>query len=719
MILLMFGFTIRQCSGQNLALNKPYSLSDQPNYGKFVDQLSDKALTDGKYSFGLFWEQKSTLGWEGVKSLTIAIDLLKVENVGKVSFNTARRKAAGVYFPANIMVFISKDNKEFQYLGDATANGRNVPGDYAVEKFTIGNVNQLARYVQLRIISSQNNIFCDEIEIIRGSTLISKNSPSNIENGIETFIENQLNLEKRRQQIIQKFEKLSAEKFTAKTLNLISLAEQNLKVPVINRELIERANKLVHKAIAEDLNKRFGNRILMAQINPWQNLKPFSVPKHNTSDVTTSGMVSLRGNLYFGFILTNTTLTTQKLTLDYNNSGSIKLFEVYQVSTQDNGLVPDALLPVLIGFSLEPGETKLIIANAIGGNIGASTQKLTFNSGRFQNNLTLDLTVTAKLADPTLSAINWGYLTQPMIKNNKLAAASDLDNHYINVISIPEQYVPSLFTDNYGTLTEYLSPFKGKKVKKLMIEMNYSQDKYKSSNKTGTFMSVAWKSNFKSWYENIILSLKKEGYSENQVYLFPYDEVRGKNINDLKTFTNWVHTTLPRAKVYATLDDDVAIKELTPILDVSQILLSKINSDKISKTRNNEIWTYDTQGFSRTLDPIKYYRLMSWKAYLYEFSGVGFWNYADVGQKSDNIYSLPCPERDYAVIYHNLNYDILSSRRWEAFKLGMEDYEIIKQYGAIFGKGAANQLVRSVIQDDSNIENADLIIQKMLRSLLN
>jgi len=713
----MFGFTIRQCSGQNLALNKPYSLSDQPNYGKFVDQLSDKALTDGKYSFGLFWEQKSTLGWEGVKSLTITIDLLKVENVGEVSFNTARRKAAGVYFPANIMVFISKDNKEFQYLGDATADGRNVPGDYAVEKFTIVNVNQLARYVQLRIISSQNNIFCDEIEIIRGSTLIKKKSPLNIQNGIEPFIENQLNLEKNRKQIIRNFEKLGAEKFTAKTLNLISLAKQSVKVAIINREIIARNNKLVHKAIAEDLNKRFGNRILMAQVNPWQNLNPFSVPKHDASNVSIKGMVCQRGNLYLGLAFTNTTLTTQKLILNYNNIRSIKLFEAYQVSTQDNGLVPDALLPILTGFSLEPGETKLIIANAAGVNIGTSTQKLTFNSGKIQNNFTLDLMVTAKLADPTLSAINWGYLNQPMIKNDRFAAASDLESHHINVVSIPEQYVPTLFTDNFKILKEYLSPFKGKKVKKLLIEMNYSQDKYKSSDKTGIFMSTTWKDNFKRWYEDIIISLKKEGYSENQVYLFPYDEARTKTINDLKIFTNWVHAAIPGAKVYATLENDLAIDELAPILDISQILWSKIDLTKNYITQNNEIWTYDTQGFSRTLDPHNYYRLMSWRAYLHKFSGIGFWNYADIGQQSNNTYSSPCAERDYAIIYHDLNNNILSSRRWEAFKLGVEEYEIIKQYGAIFGRNAACKLVNEVIEDENNIEVANLTIQKMLISL--
>src|SRR5699024_8078702 len=66
---------------QNLALHKPYTMSEKPNYPTTAP-LNDKiSLTDGIYATPYskghkrYWTQKAFLGWNYKKQVKITIDL--------------------------------------------------------------------------------------------------------------------------------------------------------------------------------------------------------------------------------------------------------------------------------------------------------------------------------------------------------------------------------------------------------------------------------------------------------------------------------------------------------------------------------------------------------------------------------------------------------------------------------------------------------------------
>jgi hypothetical protein len=70
-----------------------------------------------------------------------------------------------------------------------------------------------------------------------------------------------------------------------------------------------------------------------------------------------------------------------------------------------------------------------------------------------------------------------------------------------------------------------------------------------------------------------------------------------------------------------------------------------------------------------------------------------------------------------SVIYDGKGQEILSSRRWEAFNLGIQDYSILQLYANKFGLENAKKFAFQVISNPQNTSLADSIITEMLKSL--
>ena len=82
------GGLMRTAPGENIALGKPYKLSPGSSYGFSADAGDATQLTDGVYSVGYFWVQKSTVGWSR-GTVQISIDLGEPQPILGLSYNTA------------------------------------------------------------------------------------------------------------------------------------------------------------------------------------------------------------------------------------------------------------------------------------------------------------------------------------------------------------------------------------------------------------------------------------------------------------------------------------------------------------------------------------------------------------------------------------------------------------------------------------------------------
>ncbi len=660
---------------QNLAMHKSYTLSPSPNYRYSVLSSDKSYLTDGDYTSGFFWSQPTTVGWQNCDKVRIDIDLEKEQPVGGITFNTARSMQSQVSFPSNIYVFLSKDNEHFIYAGDAANNTDNQPGGYEVKKFFLNNINQIARYVSLIVIPKGLFVFCDEIEVIKGINESSSQSKS-------IWIGN------------------------------LNSALDSLKTSEFNR---------IAKTHASMLGKNYKIPFIAEKYDPWDTLKEIHEPKGNNDLLNYQLLIPVNGVQYGAFVLTNNHIDSKKFEINSLHSTSNYNMEIFNATFVASGRFvksPDALIPFKKNITIGHGKSELFIFKITGKKIGIINSSIRISTGK----KAIYAKISGKIFNlfsfnnkDQLNAINWAYLNYPMLKDCKTEAAEDLKLHHINTVVIPPTYIPKM-DNNYQSFLSYLAYFKT--VDNILLFTNYaSKENYKHF---GPWMSSEFKNNFMIWYHELMTVLKGNGFSNSQIYLYPFDEVRGDAIDRFKKFASWAKIAIPSIKIYSTLNNKDAIDNILPFVDIAQIP-SNLNLLSMLPSNHCEIWIYSTASSSRSLSPYLYYRMMAWKAFANSITGIGFWDYADEGRRSKlNVISDSWNNHSsssYSVIYNGPEKEIISSRRWEAFRLGIEDYSIIKAYAKKVGLSKAKILVNKVISDPKDTSKADSVRDKMITAL--
>ncbi|NLF19321.1 MAG: hypothetical protein GX595_19000 [Lentisphaerae bacterium] len=156
---------------ENLARGCAYTLEPHPSYGLCTDPDDKIQLTDGVYTVGYFWTQKSTVGWSRARPVMITLDLGADVPISGLSFNTAAG-VAGVEFPRAIMAMVSVDGRTYYSLGDMVSLSRRKgipPAEkYAVHRYVVDDLQTHGRYVKLLIDTAGAYCFVDEIEVFRG-----------------------------------------------------------------------------------------------------------------------------------------------------------------------------------------------------------------------------------------------------------------------------------------------------------------------------------------------------------------------------------------------------------------------------------------------------------------------------------------------------------------------------------------------------------------------
>lgn len=711
--------------GQNLALNKSYTLSELPNYAYSAPPTDKTSLTDGIYTTGHFWTRPTTVGWLR-RQVTIAIDLGSVLPIEEVTFNSARKTDVGVDYPKNIYVFISDDDREYRYVGDAADIPDNLPGPYQVKKFILNNINSAARYVALAIVQQGKMSFCDEIEVlksdkvgtIKGSDLISKNRLGTAVDSLQGIEYDRNNLER----IAKKVQKTSQDSPGANQ-NSFSAIKSKLSIKNISKNDLDEIRKTIGKAHSSILRINHEVPFIVEKFNPWDSLSEIHEPKEDPSVLDYQFLVLKNGVQYGAFIITNSNLSSQKFSFKISNPdasvSSLELFNVPFVPSSNFIRVCDPLVLLNSEVSIDPGFSEMFLFKMTGMKNGIAKSIISIQSGNQSvtvNISTSVLNVPAYNGMDDLNANVWAYLNYPMVKDRQGEAAKDLDMHHINSIVVPPAFIPIPGNLDFSKLINYLTPLKH--VKNIFLFTNYAAKGYRNVNKNIEYLSTEWKNDFVKWYNEMLRALKSSGIS-SEIYLYPYDEVGGKDIQDFKNLATWAKTALPQIKLYATLTRKETLDNIISLIDIAQIsnypdLLSEL------PVHSCEIWSYSGGSPSKSLSPYKFYRLMAWKAFVNDVKGIGFWAYADEGKNRVlNLISDPLtnPSSSYSVIYDGPGSSIISSRRWEAFRLGIEDYKILKLYAKKAGIQKAKLLANEVLSDPSDINKADSIRSQILENL--
>lgn len=705
----------------NLAKGKAYTVSPQQNYTQSVSApASDTtSLTDGKYTVGYFWSQKTTVGWQRAKTVEILTDLEKEYNIGSIAFNTARGEKAGVYYPAHIAAFVGSDRDHLLYAGDIAINSENQPGSYQIKRFELNNIGIRGRYVFLEVVPKGVYLFCDEIEVIEGSPGSGQKGTLSVDQA-RTFTD-QIRRTGIEELLSKQTDDLNKTMVgAAEEEHILKIKHQIASLQTTNDVETEYAEMLALRGAV--LRVRFpGNEIMIQTINPWAQLTPYTFPAEATP-LALSFMLPKGGYDSQALSVTNLSVKSRGISvlLDKAPAGvEIELYQAPFVKTAAMEYIADPLVPAEMGFMLRPGESRMVIVTVHGTQSGTWSHTLRIKS---EDRVT-SLPITTQVVNVNLpknlhlNSITWAELNHKLIRDRKQAAVNDLLSHHTNVMEVPPAYLPiGELPQDFRPLEEYLRISNG--ITKVLLFANLKPTTRSSVNGKYSFMGNEWKIWFKKWFEEVTKITTKAGIPKENLYFYPYDEMDGKHIEEFVAFATWVRKEIPDIRLYATINNKNALQTL-PYLDVAQV----VNRDYLLgdiKTTGPEIWIYDASGPAKSLSPYSYYRIMSWKAFLKGYTGVGFWAYADAGggdnpgtawDDFDGAYP------DYAVIYEGDNGTIISSRRWEAWRTGIEDYELLTMYAKAKGEGAAKTLAKSVLDNSQDTARADTVRRQILLEL--
>jgi hypothetical protein len=581
-----------------------------------------------------------------------------------------------------------------------------VPGPYLVKKFVLSSIKATGRYVRISVIPNGTFVFCDEIEVWKGAQVSLKQTYPILKNNLRQAEDSIKNIEFLKQNL-------------RRTVNGLERSHGNVNFrrdATIDQIVKSLGRQNISGTELQDLKRRVGvmnaryaqtvikSSFLVQQYNPWDTLSQFYLPD-NSSSLPIAFNYSIPKGLseYGSFVITNTATSAKSFQLKLNQKGSsaaIDLFTVPFVPTTNGDEVPDPLVNVDGAVKIDGGYTKMFFFKVRANTTGSTNINLVFQCGSEKKVINIKVNVfVAAVSNNQLNANVWAYFTRPILSDRKEEAMNDLLDHNINTMVIPAAVIPNFVTSNYTAFNNYLSNFKG--VKNILLFMNYAEPRIRSGYSDGQFMSDDWKAKFVKWYNAIIDDIQQHGFSNAMIYVYPYDEVYGSNVSDFKAFMLWAKKAIPNIKFYATLANQTAVNELLTLLDVAQIQSNFVGIQNLP-SHSCQIWTYSGSAPARNLSPYRFYRLMSWTAFADGYTGIGFWNYADEGiNKTLNSFTDPLiyPTNSYSVIYDGPGKEIISTRRWEAFKLGIEDYSLLRAYANQVGAEKAKALAEDVIQN--------------------
>jgi hypothetical protein len=309
------------------------------------------------------------------------------------------------------------------------------------------------------------------------------------------------------------------------------------------------------------------------------------------------------------------------------NLSSLHLFNVPYVQSINGTLVPDPLVPVKAKVIIASGVSQLFIFKVSGDNEGPFNYQISVKS----KSRTIRLNIRIKMIDYKgsksnipLNAVNWAYLSSPLLNDRKDQASLDLKNHGINTIVVPPQFLPKPGNNNFTELINYLSHFKY--AKNILISTGYATLGNRHIDPKIQFLSNKWKNDFNEWYKQLIRAIKTAGISSN-IYFYPFDEVPDANIGMFKDFANWAKHSIPGLKIYATLSTKKSIDTIMPLIDIAQLQVPlTLKLPEEFPSHGGMTWIYSGSSPAKSLSPYSFYRMLAWEAFANGLTGVGFCN---------------------------------------------------------------------------------------------
>jgi len=718
---------------ENLALHKSYTFSPKPNYSLCTDGSDSVQLTDGR-SYGSQWTNKSTVGWRTPEPVVeIIIDLAGIFAIDRVRINTVGGGVASVEFPEFAAVLLSDDGRQYKFAGlvssEELASVRGFGYRGVPRELTVDNINTSGRYVKLVMRPNGLTLFLDEVEVF-GEPLSALGNHK-LRDNLEVFttyedllkrIDDYLQLQKSLAVTSKALEETRL-RFSGQTqmskLSGLEMPSQEINFPT---DAIYSTDRIL------DVKSQAGK--IRAGIYRVMYKKPFVCLPANPMEIVFEKEVLLRESpggiavqMWKGeyesaaLNIINCSDETMKMTVSVSGLsgparqeiGSDKTFTIRRavyVKGSRIGSIADALvLQNKHPFNLAPGELTQIWLTIFNPQL---------SSGKYGGNVTVSATTAEGKMLPAesvpivievsennfpdkiaLKTCNWSYYQVA----SAAEMAEDLRSHYTDVYVIPAQDLPFLrFASDppgmmrepdYTRLDEVL--VQHKYAQTYLIGLNFSiagKDFGRFGNVQ--WMTPAWKEVFSSWLRNLVAHLRGWGVGYDRFVLYPYDESIADDYYELAKLIKQVD---PKIRLYANSfgKGPKEFKRFRELIDVWCLQDSHCvrypDWFETIKSFGKELWAYECLRPMKAMEPYSYYRLLPWRVFKRGQTGAGFWIYyygLDFEPGAVPWNDTLRPHGFSGVVYGakaspvpELGENIVPSRRWEAWREGVEDYQYL------------------------------------------
>lgn len=733
----------REDQARNIALHKPYSMAPAPSYVLCTEPGDAKQLTDGVRA-GAIWTKTSTVGWhKPTDVIRIDIDLQGLFQIDTIRAYTVTGGHPDVKDPRYMAVLTSQDGREYGFARVVPGGGISSPSKSAKHPVTL-EANQLdisARYLRLVFRPNVRYAFLDEIEIlgheINGNKAVHKallspeESPPALLRGLEEMLEIKEALGSFRQRL-SVHGQVSASHLPIKS-RVDSLGREVDAIRQVDlHQGIQRIQDQIGLLRAEFYRTQFEEPVVCLSANPMAFLKRSDMPSEIPCNAIEFSL--WKGEHQPAAVnLVNTSTEPLEVTASIaslqNEAGrtydSAQTFEIKKsVYTFVNtlGFIGDALIrqdnrP----FTVKPGQIEQVWIAAFNPLLSAGNYQgeLSIVARNGEGGIVFDRAIPLRMRvwplemplTPSSECFNWAYYRC----GSEEETALDLQLHGTTVAFLAASDLPLPPQNNKLLQMPSASDFK--KIDRAIARHSYARqfmlflnfrEQQKDFGRFGQWMTPQWKTNFTAWLKRLVRHMHEEGLGYDRWLLHPFDETLCDEFHELALL---IRKTDPRVRIFADHINDkpATILKFRDLVDVwcpnERHIDMYPDRLRLVQSFGRPVWMYKSQGPGRANDPYSYYRLAHWRAFQYGLDGVGFWVYHDKTGPADwdEIGSI---QGHYGVIYSGSSYpggsleeSIATSRRWEAWRKGVQDAEYLRRFDEASKKRSPSDLRRSNVSE--------------------
>ena len=708
--------------GENIALKKPYTFSSRPGYGHCTDPGDKTQLTDGIYTQGYFWTQKSTVGWGARNVIYVTIDLGETFPIGGFCYSTAFG-TAGVGMPEFIYMYVSEDNKDWYYVGDlmeksVTERGMPVSTTYTTYKAASNDMPCKGRYVTF-LVKQTPFTFVDELEVLKGDASLLAKAPSKFKTAppmvdyfnkrMQALVGGDIKvLESRVAKLNSPAKQKLIEGIADYRKNkLANLTVENEDVtPIYPLDDIHRAFYALNAAYLRALG--FTKPLFWSSCR-WDNFDPISVPP--TKETEPVEVEMMRGEVRAESVNilnpTDAALTFKVEVKGLPAGSGIDCREVLGMLTNQMHYSTSALKPgdgASITVEVPAGMSKQLWLSFKRPTLKAGAYMATVTATAPGVNLTAPLKLTIYDLDfpkePRMHVGGWDYLNGNgdyyKGKNQIEANIAMMKSIYTDSPWATPSILPgkAKFDDEGNILNpkeldmthwdEWTKRWSGARI--YCVFQNAGRKFQNEPMGTPRFFKMV-DGYFKAW----AALLKERGIDTSRVVILvvdePYDKERDERI------IVWCKAIRASKTGFVLFEDPIWRKpeEGSPEMYLSADILCPntmqiTNADDVDafkkfftdfRSKGITLWLYSCSGPARELDPITYHRGQEWRAFEMGAEGSFYWALGCGGGIGDSWHPFKQPGTEYSPFMVSPTNGPMDAKQSEGIREGVQDYEYL------------------------------------------